>query len=495
MGVVRILACFLISYHLSNGQQIGGKEMGKLQPDASKASYIPKSVFRLYSEGASVEDSCTVLPYKPQTLDSCRFNTSNPLIIIIHGWSIDGTMENWVPDLAAALTSTLRDVNVAIVDWLSLAHHLYPTAVQNTRVVGQEVAQMLEWLEEFSQFPMDKVHLIGYCLGAHVSGLAGSYITGPRKIGRITGLDPTGPLFEGMSHTDRLSPDDAKFVDVIHTFTQQHMGLSMGIQQPVGHFDFYPNGGTFQPGCQLSNLFYHLSQYGLNGFQQSVKCSHERSVHLFIDSLLNRDKRSTAYWCKDESSFERGACLDCRKNRCNTLGYDVKRVRTGASKRLFLKTRHAQPYKVYHYQLKMQFINQAEHNEPSLTVSLTGTRGETEKLPITFTEGLSGNRTHSFLLSLDTDIGELMVLRLYWQGKAALANVWNKMQTIMPWGSERKRQELTLGRIRIKTGDTQKKTTFCAKTNDDTHIKPTQEKVFVRCEEGRQGPHRRRLHS
>lgn len=41
--------------------------------------------------------------------------------------------------------------------------------------------------QESIQFSRSNAHLIGYSLGAHVSGFAGSYISGTNKIGRITG--------------------------------------------------------------------------------------------------------------------------------------------------------------------------------------------------------------------------------------------------------------------------------------------------------------------
>uniref|UniRef100_A0A667YGL5 Lipase, hepatic a n=1 Tax=Myripristis murdjan TaxID=586833 RepID=A0A667YGL5_9TELE len=456
--------------------------------------YIGNSVFRLYSEEGSMEDTCTVNPLQPHTLTSCGFNSSNPLIVITHGWSVDGMMEGWVLRLAKVLKTSLGHANVVITDWLTLAHQHYPIAAQNTRTVGQDIAYLLQTLQENFQFPAKKVHLIGYSLGAHISGFAGSSLGGSEKIGRITGLDPAGPLFEGMSSTDRLSPDDAEFVDAIHTFTHERMGLSVGIKQAVAHYDFYPNGGAFQPGCDFQSLYQHITEYGLMG-KQTVKCAHERSVHLFIDSLLNKDKQSMAYRCSDNSAFDKGVCLDCRKNRCNTLGYDIKRVRSGRSKKLFLKTRSQMPYK----RMCLCLPFQPKHHQDMqnfcpkrIDFSLRHCALKQKlKRPTVL------NKTYTFLITLDRDIGELMLLRFHWEGLALWTNMWNRVQTIIPWSSAGNKPLLTVGKISVKAGETQE-SLECEK-EDLLHLQQFGSDPFVILERTscleNQRQHKKEMHS
>lgn len=82
------------------------------------------------------------------------------------------------------------------------------------------------------------------------------------------GLDPAGPSFENADSPRRLSPDDATFVDVLHTNTRGSPDLSIGIQRPVGHVDIYPNGGTFQPGCNIQNTMKLIATYGIYSTSQ-----------------------------------------------------------------------------------------------------------------------------------------------------------------------------------------------------------------------------------
>ena len=101
-----------------------------------------------------------------------------------------------------------------------------------------------------------------------------------QELNRIipSGLDPAGPLFEGYDPKVRLDQTDANYVDVIHSNGEslivggRHQNLiggtqvvtlhlsGFGVWEPIGHVDFYPNGGRAQRGCQ------HLIIGGLYDF-------------------------------------------------------------------------------------------------------------------------------------------------------------------------------------------------------------------------------------
>ncbi|XP_032336980.1 hepatic triacylglycerol lipase isoform X1 [Camelus ferus] len=490
VSIFLILCIFIQSSVHGQSLELEPFGRGSQAVETNETSQETETRFLLFKD--KTDKGCQIRLNHPDTLQQCAFNSSLPLVMIIHGWSVDGLLETWTWQMVAALKSQqAQPVNVGMADWMTLAYHQYTVAVRNARLVGQEIAALLKWLEESVQFSPSNVHLIGYSLGAHVSGFAGSYMGRKHKIGRITGLDAAGPLFENASPNDRLSPDDANFVDAIHTFTQEHLGLSVGIKQPIAHYDFYPNGGSFQPGCDFLGLYKRIAMHGLNAITKAVKCAHERSVHLFIDSLLHAGMQSTAYQCRDMASFSQGLCLSCQEGRCNSLGYHARRGRQSRrSKSLFLVTRAQSPFKVYHYQFKMQFINQTE--EPvkvNFAISLLGTKEEEQKLPITLNGGITSNKTYSFLITLDLDIGELIMIKFKWENYQVWANVWNVVQSFIPWGrgtfhgkEEPVYSGLALKSIRVKAGETQQRMTFCSENMNDPQLHPAQEKTFVRCE-------------
>lgn len=71
------------------------------------------------------------------------------------------------------------------VDWESGAIiPNYVRAAANTRLVGKQLAMLIQGLEHHVGLQLHQVHLIGFSLGAHVAGFAGAQL---KNISRITG--------------------------------------------------------------------------------------------------------------------------------------------------------------------------------------------------------------------------------------------------------------------------------------------------------------------
>lgn len=190
--------------------------------------------------------------------------------VIVHGFG-SSCPHVWIYEMRTALMA-VEDCIVICVDWekgASLPNYVKASA--NTRLVGKQLAQLLAALETHRGLQMSRVHIIGFSLGAHVAGFAGADLPG---LSRITGLDPAGPLFESQHPKARLDSSDATFVDVIHSNGENLILGGLGSWQPMGHVDFYPNGGRVQHGC--SNLF-------VGAVTDFIWC---KNIHKFWNKLI-----------------------------------------------------------------------------------------------------------------------------------------------------------------------------------------------------------------
>ena len=88
------------------------------------------------------------------------FLPSRETKVIIHGF-IDTGLEAWVRELASVLLEA-EDVNVITVDWGGGSLPLYSQAAANTRLVGLEVAALLQRLAARHGLNLATCHIIGH---------------------------------------------------------------------------------------------------------------------------------------------------------------------------------------------------------------------------------------------------------------------------------------------------------------------------------------------
>lgn len=225
-----------------------------------------------------------------------------------------------------------------VVDWGNgAALPNYVQAAANTQLVGKQIALLIKWLIYEKKLKSSDFHLIGFSLGAHIAGFAGAEV---KNISRITGLDPASPLFEGYNEKVRLDPDDAQFVDVIHSNGDSFLRGGLGSFEPMGHVDFYPNGGRNQVGCNsvfvgaINDIFYG---------RWSSLCHHRRAFRFFIDSVVKTCKFHS-FKCDEYQKFLRGECFECGTNgtNCSNMGYFANQS-PGRGK-MYLVTRDSEPF-------------------------------------------------------------------------------------------------------------------------------------------------------
>jgi len=232
--------------------------------------------FFLYNK--DVEGAAIKVPVGSDT----GYDTSRPTVVLCHGWNGDA-VNGWEPPAKDELLKE-GSSNIILVDWHQGATangwNMIPyfQSASNTRTVGAMIARLLQDLHELGTDYKD-IHLVGHSLGAQVVGYAGQEIQRLEgtQLGRITGLDPAGPAFEKYSDAVKLSKSDAAFVDVIHS-NAKRLPTGFGDRKSCGDVDFWPNGGIFQPGCDVKG--------------ESTWCSHQRAWRYWINSINKCDYSS-----------------------------------------------------------------------------------------------------------------------------------------------------------------------------------------------------------
>ncbi|KAJ2947735.1 hypothetical protein O0L34_g9511 [Tuta absoluta] len=230
---------------------------------------------------------------------------NRPTVVIVHGWNSNGNSEI-NPKLRDAFLQVM-DCNVIVVDWRALANSNYNAAARGVPNVGQHLGDFLNFLFNTGGGNWNQLHLVGFSLGAHVVGNAGRRVGNRAR--RITGLDPAGPTWGGNSNALRAS--DGQYVECIHTD-----GNLLGIMDPIGRTNFYPNGGKNpQPGCWVST------------------CSHSRAYQLMESTVYHNHmvgRQCNSVWDAELSNCN-GGSLQMGNTAWNKNGNGMFGLRTGSN--------------------------------------------------------------------------------------------------------------------------------------------------------------------
>ncbi|XP_046613872.1 pancreatic triacylglycerol lipase-like [Neodiprion virginianus] len=267
-------------------------------------------------------------------LEWTDFQINRRTVLIVHGFLSHGN-EMWIKTMEDAFL-LWGDVNVIVVDWSAGGNSWnYYKAVVNTRIVGDKITRFLgqivnTTLASGNIHPSQwgPLHLVGHSLGAHICGFVCHNFNPVQKnwlIQRVTGLDPAQPCFTTKDPAMKLDRTDAPFVDIIHTNGRLLSHLGLGLPTPIGHVDFYPNGGMKQPGCDsmMGSSFFNFLPISNSKIQETI-CSHGRSYAYLIESLFSAVTNNCTFWAHPWDMTYRGALKvlrqTCGPNNCTEMG-------------------------------------------------------------------------------------------------------------------------------------------------------------------------------
>ncbi|KAH8318567.1 hypothetical protein KR067_011700, partial [Drosophila pandora] len=194
-----------------------------------------------------IRDSPQQVDPEVESLLRSSFYAADPTVVSLPRWQGNSSS----PELLAVVAAQL-DQQASNVISVDLAE------ASDEAEVFEKVSQLVILLHKNFDVPLEDILLVGFAEGAHLAGGVAAKVHADlgHKPLHLTALDPTS----GASLQHALSPSDAEFVEVVHTNSG-----GAGTWETLGHVDYYPNGGTTQPGCS------------------DAACSHERAFELLAE--------------------------------------------------------------------------------------------------------------------------------------------------------------------------------------------------------------------
>ncbi|XP_039260014.2 inactive pancreatic lipase-related protein 1-like [Styela clava] len=349
------------------------------------------------------------------SISSSTFDPSRFTRFIVHGYVDNGDVA-WLSDMSNAFLAKGNE-NIIRVGWMGASLQLnYASSAVDTQIVGAEIGNFIKNLISAFGMSPSQFHCVGHSLGSHTCGYAGNRVA---RLGRITGLDPAGPYFEGTPAEVRLDETDADFVDVIHSDAEKITDMGLGTGEQSGHVDFWPNAGYQQPGCDQNALSTIIGIDGItDGTRDFVACNHIRAVKFFTESITTTCPFKS-YPCLSYNEFLAGKCLDCDSTGCPQMGYHADKYASQVYKaQTYLSTNALPPFCEYMSDVGVRLGSNSKSIDGSLYLTLYGASGNTEQQQIGGADTVYELRPggyHSSLVYYDYNPGTIDYVKLLWE--------------------------------------------------------------------------------
>lgn len=428
---------------------------------------------------------CLYTRYNPDTCQILNYTDKNSIYrsflipfhktyFIAHGFLETGERP-WMKNMTQSLLRK-EDVNVIIIDWGKGSMPPYTQAVANIRPVGRIAAMLIYALRVVAGINTENIHLIGHSLGAHLTGYIGNTLQDRfgYKIGRITALDPAQPHFSATNPVVRLDTTDALFVDAIHTDARPFMIGGLGYEEPIAHYDFYPNSGANQPGCNkgMMGFIKNENQSAFQGVKRFLACDHVRSHEYFLESINSAGCQFLGVECDSWEKFMSGGCFPCQTQEnkngsfCAYLGMDSiltwnkrKDFENRSLVKFYTITNSDPPFCASLYRVTLTISNSEDSIKHKgevgqFSISIAGGNGKTNVTEIFKEQYFEPGSNHRTVIG-GRNVGKISSANLHWGHQATL--------NFLTWRFD---PHIYIGSITIETFVDNQKLTLCP-SNDE----------------------------